>query len=149
MLVEGERKLLELLEKQYNVKIQEITTISRLLDKVRNPLIKLYFEKTSLDVAKHASILHALISLVQGNGFVEQGNFGLSIEEIDRLRKKERDSIETYLETMHLATNDSIRLLIKDLMLDEDRHYKIVNELSTFIFDDALRKRKGMHNSVA
>jgi uncharacterized protein with PIN domain len=48
-----------------------------------------------------------------------------------RLRESKKASEASYLKCLELASNDSVKLLIKMMILDEDHHFKLVTELIT------------------
>jgi len=130
-LLENTQKLLELLEKQYSAEMLEMTEYCKLAQKVKDPLLRVYFDNIAFDTSKHASMLGSLISLVKERGDSPLGNIGLSLEELGALREKERESKEAYLKCLELASNEGVKLLIKDLILDEDHHFKLITELLT------------------
>lgn len=130
-LSENTQQLLELLEKQYSEEMKEMTEYCKLAQKVKDPLLKVYFDNIAFDTSKHASMLGSLISLVTERGDLPLGNIGLSLEELGALREKERESKEAYLKCLELADNEGVKLLIKDLILDEDHHFKLITELLT------------------
>jgi hypothetical protein len=140
----NEQRLVKLLEKEYNEKLREITISSKLVQNAKNPLIKMYFDKIASDIAKDTAIVGFLISLVkEGRESVSVAiGAGLTPEEVDRLRKRGIESIETYMECLHLAPNYKVRLMLKDLLLDEKYRNKTVKDLWSMVFNDAIRRRK-------
>lgn len=141
---DNEQRLVRLLEKEYNEKIREITISSRLVQRVRNPLIKVCLDKIASHIAKDATIVSFLVSIVkEGKGSSSQGaGGGVTPEEVDWLRRKGEESIETYTECLHLVPDDKVRLMIKDLILGERHRCRIVKELWSMVFNDAIRRRR-------
>ncbi|MBI5133111.1 MAG: hypothetical protein HZA83_00200 [Thaumarchaeota archaeon] len=138
-LSQNTQKLLEVLENQYSAEMEEITEYCNLTQKVKDPMFKLYFDNIAFDTSKHASMLGSLISLVKERGDLPLGNVGLSLEELGALREKEKQSRGAYVKCLELAENDAVKLLLKDLILDEDHHFKLVTELLTLCTKSKIR----------
>lgn len=127
-LSEQTQKLLELLQDQYSEEL-EITEYCNLTQRVKDPLLKMYFDNIALDTSKHAAMLSSLLSIVKERSDSQFSNIGLSLEDLSKLRDKEKEARDRYIKCLELASNDAVKLLIKDLILDEDHHFKLVTEL--------------------
>ncbi len=129
-----------MLEKLYLQEVERQTEYCKLVQSVKSPLLKLYFDSIAFDTSKHVYILSSLIPRLKQTEYGPSRDMGLPFKELDRLRENKKASEDAYLKCLELTNDDACKLLIKTMILDEDHHFKLVTELLTMYAKSAHDK---------
>ena len=143
-MAQEKKKILEFLKEQIELEERIVKMAEKTVSKTENVLVRGMIRGIALDSKKHANLLNAMIGLLLSKtpflSVQERKDIGESIKEHIELEEK---AIETYTEMLKEVANKPMRLLLKYLIADEQRHHELLTridkeivEAETFTEDD-------------
>jgi len=121
-------EIIRFFEKQIVLENEIVNSINQALTKIRNPAVKGVLKGISLDSVKHADMYKAAIELLS------TVPSALSQEEYDELVKfvkkhiiEEEKVIISMEEVINQIANEKVKLLLKAIFSDEERHHELLN----------------------
>ena len=143
-LTQEKKKILEFLKEQIELEERIVKMAEKTVSKTENVLVRGMIRGIALDSKKHANLLNAMIGLLLSKtpflSVQERKDIHENIKEHIKLEEK---AIETYTEMLEEAGDKPMRLLLKYLIADEQRHHELLTridkeivEAETFTEDD-------------
>jgi len=143
-LGQEKKKILDFLKDQIELEGRIVKMAEKTVSKTENVLVRGMIRGIALDSKKHANLLNAMIGLLLSKtpflSIQERTDIGQSIKDHIKL---EEEAIEAYTEMLKEVANKPMRLLLKYLIADEQRHHELLEridkeivEAETFTEDD-------------
>jgi len=127
-----DKELIGMLKEQQALEQETAKSISPLVNATKNSVVRLFLNRLVLDSLKHADLLQALIDL----------NTGAIVADIDKYRMKkelnnhvlnEKEMLSRAQAIISKVEDEKTRGLLRQIVEDEQRHHKILNELLRII----------------
>ncbi|MEM2122714.1 MAG: hypothetical protein QXE79_03665 [Candidatus Bathyarchaeia archaeon] len=106
--------------------------LSSLMDRVENNIIRLLIHTLVLDSMKHASIIRALLDIVQGTRFSEADKRLLG-EELSRHIAEEETMLRNVKELVDKVEDENVKAVLNQISLEEERHHKGLRQLLSIL----------------
>jgi len=120
--------VIELLRDQERFEDEVAKRLSSLLDRVDNHVVKLLLHTLVLDSMKHASIIRALLDLVQGTSLSEPDK-RLLREELSRHISEEEEMLVKAKELAGKVKDENVKAVLEQITLEEERHHNGLRQL--------------------
>ena len=120
--------VMELLREQEKFEDEVTKRLSSLMDRVSNNVVKLLLHTLVLDSMKHASIIRALLDLVQGTSLSESDKHLLR-EELSRHISEEEEMLGKAKELTEKVKDKNLKAVLEQISLEEERHHKGLRQL--------------------
>jgi len=123
-----DEELIRMLKEQRSFEQNTADSLSASVNRTKNSIVRLFLNRLVLDSLKHADLLQALIDL----------NTGAIVADIDKYRMKkelnnhilsEKEMLSRAQKIAGKVEDERTRGLLSQIVEDEQRHHKILNEL--------------------
>jgi len=127
-----DEELIGMLKEQQTFEQNTADSLTASVNRTKNSIVRLFLNRLVLDSLKHADLLQALIDL----------NIGAIVSDIDKHRMKrelskhvldEKEMLSRAQKIVGKVENERTRGLLSQIVEDEQRHHKILNELLRII----------------
>ena len=127
-----DEELIGMLKEQQTFEQNTADSLTASVNRTKNSIVRLFLNRLVLDSLKHADLLQALIDL----------NTGAIVADIDKYRMKkeltkhvlnEKEMLSRAQKIVGKVENERTRGLLSQIVEDEQRHHKILNELLRII----------------
>jgi rubrerythrin len=127
-----DEELMGMLKEQRAFEQNTADSLTASVNRTKNSIVRLFLNRLVLDSLKHADLLQALIDL----------NTGAIVADIDKYRMKkelskhilnEKEMLSRAQKIVSKVEDEKTRSLLQQIVEDEQRHHKILNELLRII----------------
>jgi len=127
-----DEELIGMLKEQQAFEQSTADSLTASVNRTKNSIVRLFLNRLVLDSLKHADLLQALIDL----------NTGAIVSDIDKYRMKrelskhvlnEKEMLSRAQAILGKVEDERTRGLLRQIIEDEQRHHKILNELLRII----------------
>ena len=127
-----DEELMGMLKEQRAFEQNTAESLTASVNRTKNSIVRLFLNRLVLDSLKHADIIQALIDL----------NTGAIVSDIDKHRMKkelsnhvlnEKDMLNRAQTIAGKVEDERAKGLLRQIIADEQRHHKILNELLRII----------------
>jgi len=127
-----DEELIGMLKEQRAFEQNTADSLTASVNRTKNSIVRLFLNRLVLDSLKHADLLQALIDL----------NAGAIVADIDKYRMKkelnkhllnEKEMLSRVQKIIGKVEDERMRGLLQQIIGDEQRHHKILNELLRII----------------
>ena len=132
---ERKQKLYTLLKAQHGAEVKEIMYYMSVLRNVQNNMIRNYLHTLLNDGLKHIEYISSIMTNIEG----ATGSSSLTKKGIAESIAEENESREKLLECIEAADDLETKSLLKSLIVDEEHHIKILENISSLI--ESYQKR--------
>lgn len=116
-----------ILQDRINLEINAAQKCLKMVSLVKDDFVKLLLRMIASDSIRHADILSLVLAKIEGKVEIEYEK--LSEEFIIDMLKNEEEAKEVYLKDLIKLDHPIVKLLLKSIDLDEEKHMKILHEL--------------------
>jgi len=126
------KELIGMLKEHRSLEQNTADSLTALVNRTKNSIVRLFLNRLVLDSLKHADLIQALIDL----------NTGAIVADIDKYRMKreltkhvlnEKEMLSRAQKIMSKVEDERTKGLLRQIIEDEQRHHKILNELLRII----------------
>jgi rubrerythrin len=132
---ERKQKLYTLLKAQHGAEVKEIMYYMSVLRNVQNNMIRNYLHTLLNDGLKHIEYISSIMTNIEG----ATGSSSLTKKGIAESIAEENESRDKLLECIEAADDLETKSLLKSLIVDEEHHIKILENISSLV--ESYQKR--------
>jgi rubrerythrin len=132
---ERKQKLYTLLKSQHGAEVKEIMYYMSVLRNVQNNMIRNYLHTLLNDGLKHIEYISSIMTNIEG----ATGSSSLTKKGIAESIAEENESRDKLLECIEAADDLETKSLLKSLIVDEEHHIKILENISSLV--ESYQKR--------
>ena len=126
----GENKeLVDTLKKQILTEEKIVDSLNNTIKLCQNTAVKYLLHRLQLDSMGHIDICRSIIDMLSGTAVtsVEKEDVKKTLLEHTKL---EEEAIKNVTKAIDKAPNPTIRMLLKNLVSDEERHHRLLGEIT-------------------
>jgi rubrerythrin len=123
------------LEKQKDFEEDTSKRLNNLLELLTNPTVKLYLHTVIMDTKKHADLYKIIIGLNK-EALIGKVNREKMLKELETHIETEKAMIKKATEIRDSIEDDNIKKIINNILRDEIRHHKMLQEISNTIIKE-------------
>ncbi|HZC48076.1 MAG TPA: ferritin-like domain-containing protein [Nitrososphaeraceae archaeon] len=132
---ERKQKLYTLLKAQHGAEVKEIMYYMSVLRNVQNNMIRNYLHTLLNDGLKHIEYISSIMTNIEG----ATSSSSLTKKGIAESIAEENESRDKLLECIEAADDLETKSLLKSLIVDEEHHIKILENISSLV--ESYQKR--------
>jgi rubrerythrin len=134
--------VVNLLKEQKKIELGHVEHLSKSMEELKHPMVRVVLESIIHDSRKHAAIAQALIDVEAGaiptKLDIDMGPAVSLHQNIKQHVRVEEDMIKTLGEIIALVKDDRVKSFLDYWVAEEKRHHKMLSELSNLIDRDSV-----------
>jgi len=122
-----EKELVTFFQEQEKLEEEIVKSVSKALEKIKNPVVEAVLKGMSYDSSKHAEIYRSAAQIIAVAPALTEEEFK-HLEEVVRWHiENEEKLIGRLREAINKTHNERVKFLLESILTDEKRHHDLLN----------------------